>query len=439
MGGDAGMSTFYWDQDLTTTDSFAGAGGLGLGTVQAGATLRLAVNHDERSLATYKRNFPTTEVRRSWLEEINWKEMPDTLLKVGGPECTNHSRGKGEKRSDPRQLRLPGLELTDHDAKPEAEKSRASMWQIYRAAQAKFEKGRPYHSLILENVPEVTEWSGYQSWEQAMLTMSKDGKTDIPHQYEHQVLYVNAMHFGVPQCRDRWIAVFWSKGAKKPDLDFRPTAFCRYCDKEVAAKQCWKKQAKQRGRYDYRLRGQYTYRCPRDHRVQPYYRPAASVVDFSDRGVKIGERAEHHLDALDEKTVQRIHSGIEQFVKHPQIPPPEALDVPAIEGLAPFWITFYSNGKPYSIYEPFCTFSTHERCGLVFPPEDGSLDINQCSFRMINESEIKGGSGLPHTYEIVATAKEEVVRQCGHMVPPPMAQWVANRVISAIKGEERAA
>lgn len=425
---------FYWDQDLTTTDSFAGAGGLGLGATQAGATLLLAVNHDERSLATYKRNFPATEVRRSWIEEINWKEMPDTLLSVGGPECTHHSRARGEKRRDSRQVPLPGFGFTDQDDAPEATKSRASMWQIYRASQAKFEKGRPYHSLILENVPEVTQWSGYSAWEQAMLTMSQDERTTpAPRQYDHQVLFVNAMHFGVPQCRDRWFSVFWPKGARKPDLDFRPRALCRYCDREVEAVQCWKNPAKPQGRYDYRLRGQYTYRCPRcDHRVQPSYRPAASVLDFADRGVTIGERRAHKLPPLKAETMQRIQEGIDRFFKHPQVPPQEAQEVPRIEGRAPFWISYYSNGKPYSIYEPFCTFSTVERCALVFPPEDGSSDLQKCSFRMLNEQEIRGGSGLPAHYEIVAESKEELVRQCGHMVPPPMAAWVTKRVLEAL-------
>jgi DNA (cytosine-5)-methyltransferase 1 len=429
------MSVFYWDQGLTTTDSFAGAGGLGLGTVQAGATLRLAVNHDERSLATYQRNFPTTEVRRSFLEEIDWKAAPDTLLKVGGPECTNHSRAKGEKRVDQRQLRLPGW--TDHDSKPEAEKSRASMWQIYRAAKAKADKKRPYHSIILENVPEVEDWSGYPAWEQAMLTLG--AKDPSYRHYERQILCANAMHFGVPQCRDRWIAVFWPKGAKRPDLDVRPPALCWYCEQDIAAQQCWKNTT-QRGRYEYREWGQYTYRCPRcNHRVQPYFRCAASVLDFSDRGIPIGERKAHQLPPLKASTMQRIERGIEQFFRRPQLPPPEAREVPAIQGQAPFWITYYSNGKAYSVYEPFCTFSTEERCGLVFPPQDGSADLQKCSFRMINEHEIRGGSGLPASYEIVAKTKGELVRQCGHMVPPPMAQWVASRVISAIKGEGVAA
>ncbi|GHO91520.1 hypothetical protein KSF_015680 [Reticulibacter mediterranei] len=423
------MGSFYWDQDLTATDSFAGAGGLSCGLERAGASLQFAVNHDERSIATYRRNFPHADVRCAWLETIDWKTTPDTLIKVGGPECTNHSRAKGEKRRDRRQLRLPGW--TDHDSKPEAEKSRASMWQVYRAAKAKADKHMPYHSMIFENVPEVAEWSGYLDWLQHMLTLSDEEPAH--RHYEHQILSVNAMHFGVPQCRDRWIAVFWPKGARKPDLNFRPPAFCWSCKQDIAAVQCWKNPTKKTGRYDYRLRGQYTYNCPRcSRRVQPYYRCAAEVIDFSDRGIPIGERLASRLPTLKPATMQRIADGINQFFRRPSLPPSEAREVPRIDGIAPFWITYYSNGKPYSIYEPFCTFSTRERCGLVFPPDDGSLDIHKCSFRMLNEREIKAGSGLPPQYEIVADSKDEVTRQCGHMVPPPLAQWVASRVIAAM-------
>ncbi len=411
---------FYWDQDLTASDFFCGAGGLGWGVEQAGAILTLAVNHDERSIATYRRNFPRAEVRCAWMEEIDWTLAQDTLIGTGAPECTNHSPSAGEKLNHQMQLRLPGW--TDHDSKPEVEKSRASMWQVFRAAEAKAEKKMPYHSMIFENVPEVHKWGQYGAWESKMLALG----------YEHQVLYVNAMHFNVAQCRNRWIAVFWRKGAKRPELELCPVAPCEQCGHDVQAVQCWK-NTKKSGKYDYRLKGQYTYNCPTcAQRVAPYYKSAASVMDFSDRGIKIGERRQHMLPPLKEETMQRIQNGIDRFFTHLQISPVSARDVPQIEGLAPFWISYYSDGKAYSVYEPFCTFSTRERCGVVFPPEDGSCDINQCSFRMINEGEITGGSGLPADYVIVADGKEEVVRQCGHMVPPPMAQWVTQRVISAM-------
>jgi hypothetical protein len=82
--------------------------------------------------------------------------------------------------------------------------------------------------------------------------------------------------------------------------------------------------------------------------------------------------------------------------------------------------TYDSNGKSSSIYEPFCTFSTKERGGKTIPTDSGSLNIQECRYRMLNEHEVRGGSGLPSEYKIKAETKEELARQCGHMVPPPM-------------------
>lgn len=411
---------FYWDQDLSASDSFCGAGGLACSMEQAGARLTLAINHNEHSLATYRRNFPQADVRCAWMEEIDWRQAPDTFIGAGAPECRMHSPSAGEKLNDQMQLAFPGW--TDHDSRPEVEKSRASMWQVYRAAEAKVEKQMPYHTMIFENVPEVLKWRQYRTWERKMLDLG----------YRRQILCVNAMHFDVAQCRDRWLAVFWRKGARRPDLDLRPQAPCQHCGQDVAAVQCWKTTRK-RGKYSYRMAGQYTYNCPRcTCRVEPYYRCAASILDGSDRGIEIGQRRQHRLPPLKAETMQRIQQGIDRFFKRPQMPPKSARHVPAIDGLAPFWITYYSNGKPYSIYEPFCTFSTRERCGLVFPPDDGSLEIERCRFRMLNEGEIQRGSGLPARYEIVAKSKKEVVRQCGHMVPPPLATWVTKRVLEAL-------
>ncbi len=336
--------------------------------------------------------------------------------------CTFHSPSAGEKLNDQGQL---SGSWTDRDERPCIEQSRMSMWQVYRAAEAKAKKGSPYHSMIFENVVEVaSKWGDYYEWRKNLQALD----------YEYQALYLNAMFFGVPQRRDRWFGVFWKRGAKRPEITFRPAAFCPSCEEQVRAVQSWKIPTRKWGKYSYHPKsGQYTYRCPRcATRVHPCYRPAAAVVDVTDRGVKIGERKQHGLPPLDEKTMQRIQDGIDRFFKRSQTVPMEAVDVPSFDGPAPFWLTYYSNGKPYSIYEPFCTFSTKERCGIVFPPDSGSLDIQECRYRMLNEREVRGGSGLPPEYTIKAETKEELVRQCGHMVPPPMGVWVAGRVIAAM-------
>ncbi len=421
--------TFYWDQDLAAADYFCGAGAFGYGVEQAGARLNLAINHDPRSIATHKENFPHAKHLCMRMEEVDFAQEPDSLLGTGSPECCYHSPSAGEKLND--QSQLPGS-WTDWDEKPHVKQSRMSMWQVYRAAEAKVRKGSPYHSMVFENVAEVaSKWRDYHDWKHQMQALTTLGKMAG---YEFQALYLNAMFFGVCQRRDRWFGVLWPKRAKRPDLAFRPQAICRSCEREIRAVQSWKNPTRQWGKYDYTGKtGQYVYRCPRCARqVYPFYRPAASVVDVTDRGVRIRDRKQYGLPPLEEKTMQRIQEGIDRFFKQPQTIPMEAVDVPQIDGLAPFWVSYYSNGKPYSIYEPFCTFSTKERCGVVFPSDSGSLDIQECSFRMLNEQEVRGGSGLPPEYKIKADTKEELVRQCGHMVPPPMGTWVAGRVIAAM-------
>jgi DNA (cytosine-5)-methyltransferase 1 len=371
------------------------------------------------------------------MEDIDFSVACETLLGTGSPECTFHSPSAGEALDDQNQLPI----WTDHDKKPHIEQSRMSMWQVYRAAAARAKIERPYHSMIFENVPEVaSKWGGYQSWRTCMQALG----------YEFQAVYLCAMFFGVCQRRDRWFGIFWRKGAKRPELEFRPLATCQYCEREVRAIQCFKNPAKKWGKYDYSGYGQYTYNCPQcAKRVQPYYQPASTILDTNDRGIRIGERRAYGLPPLENATMQRIQSGIERFIKHPQVAPAGAKDISAQESQAlPFWITYYSNGKPYSIYEPFCTFSTVARVGVVFPPASGSFDINEYSFRMLNEREILAGSGLPDGrmisieeakksstqggYEVVADTKGELIRQCGHMVPPGMGLWVARQVLTAL-------
>lgn len=426
---------YYWDQDLTATDFFCGAGAFGRAIEQGGARLNFAVNHDIRSIRTHSRNFPHARHLCIRMEDVDFEQDGDALLGTGSPECRFQTPAAGEKLNDQGQLSI----WTDDDDKSYVEQSRMSMWQVYRAAAVKMEKGCPYHSMIYENVPEVaSKWGEYGEWKKKMRALG----------YEFQALYLCAMFFGVCQRRDRWFGVFWPEGAKKPDLDFRPHAVCPYCEREVSAVQCFKKPGNKWGKYNSTGKGQYTYNCPRcAHRVYPRYQPASTIIDPTDRGIKIKERRQHGLPPLKETTMQRIQSGIDRFFKQPQVAPMGAMNVTPTNQLLPFWVSYYSNGKAYSIYEPLCTFSTVARCGVVFPPTSG-FDIQECSFRMLNEKEVMAGSGLidgrrvsveeaeatPTVggYEIVADTQEELIRQCGHMVPPAMATWVARQVMAAI-------
>jgi DNA (cytosine-5)-methyltransferase 1 len=59
-----------------------------------------------------------------------------------------------------------------------------------------------------------------------------------------------------------------------------------------------------------KYREQYTYICPRRHaEVEPYVRPAASVIDWSDLGERIGDRRR----PLARTTMDRIRAGLAKY------------------------------------------------------------------------------------------------------------------------------
>ena len=89
-------------------------------------------------------------------------------------------------------------------------------------------------------------------------------------------------------------------------------AWCPTCDEINHAVQSWKRPGARRiGKY----RAQYLYRCPnlicRHAVVEPFVRPAAAAIDWSDLGERIGDRSKPLADA----TLRRIRAGIAQFAQ----------------------------------------------------------------------------------------------------------------------------
>ncbi|WP_228718403.1 DNA cytosine methyltransferase [Kitasatospora acidiphila] len=103
------------------------------------------------------------------------------------------------------------------------------------------------------------------------------------------------------------------KGARKPDLTPRPWAWCFHCDRNVRARQSWRDPKTRAGRYGV----QYDYRCPnsrcRHAIVEPYVRPAAAAINWSDIGTRIGDRRK----PLVPTTMARIRAGLEMYPHQP--------------------------------------------------------------------------------------------------------------------------
>ena len=281
----------------TLTDLFCGAGGSSTGAVSVpGMSVRVASNHWELAIQTHNTNHQDADHICADLSQIDPRYFPATDLLWASPECTNHSRAKGRKK-DTMQVALWGESLPD----AAAERSRATMWDVPRFAET-----HRYKAVLVENVVEAVDWLPFRAWLMAMDALG----------YDHHIVSLNSMHaqaYGLPapQSRDRLYIAFWRKGNRGPDFAGmqRPKAYCPSCDKVVHAIQAWKRPGTVAGRY----RSQYLYRCPktscRGQQVEPGWLPAASIIDWTLKGQRIGDRAK----PLAAKTRARIAAGIARY------------------------------------------------------------------------------------------------------------------------------
>ncbi|TLF72894.1 DNA cytosine methyltransferase [Nocardia cyriacigeorgica] len=334
--------------NLTLTDLFCGAGGSSTGAIQIpGVEVRIAANHWQLAVDTHNTNHPTTDHDCADLSQVDPRRYPRTDILWVSPECTNHSRAKGQKKLRP-------ANLFDDEPLPDeaAERSRATMWDVPRFAEA-----HGYRAIIVENVAEAVEWAPEWSPEKGTLFRSWLSTMDAMG-YAHHIVYLNSMHAqlfgqGAPQSRDRLYVVFWRKGDRRPDIErvTRPPAACPDCG-PVSALQAFKPGASKVAKY----RTQYVYRCPnvtcRNQILEPAVRPAAEIIDWSDPGTRIGDRTK----PLAAKTMARIQAGIDKYWNHDHI----GLAVP-VEG---------REGKQARpVDQPLRTMSTRNETGWAFVAE----------------------------------------------------------------------
>lgn len=271
---------------ITLTDQFCGAGGSSIGATLAGADVRLAMNHWKLAIETHNTNFPQVDHDCTDISAVNPRRYPSTDILITSPECTNHSVAKGKPRRF-YEADLFGNVLLD----PSEERSRATMWDVPRFAEY-----HNYNMIVVENVVDAAKWRMWDAWLSAMHALG----------YEHEVVYFNSMFaFPTPQSRDRLYTIFWKRGNKKPDLDFRPVARCAKCQKDVESIQTWK-----RGKHWGRYKAQYFYRCPNCHEeIVPYYYAAFNAIDWTIPTERIGDRK----TPLKPKTLARIEYGLEAY------------------------------------------------------------------------------------------------------------------------------
>lgn len=279
---------------LDVTDFFCGMGGSSTGLRNAGWTVKVAANHWSRAIETHSANHPDTEHLCADLQSVDVRYLPRTRALWASPICTEVSPAGGRRKKAKHGQAGPSLfEEHGHVPKEAFERTRVTFCEVHR-----------YDAVMIENVVEAAAWELFDIWLAGMVALG----------YEYQFVSVSAAHVGsptnpwAPQWRDRIYIVFTRKGIRKPDVDPRPLAWCGKCDADVAAQQWWKKPGRKIGKY----RQQYLYVCPVGNHgtVEPYVVPAAAAIDWTDLGVRIGDRESLGMRPLAAGTMRRIEMGL---------------------------------------------------------------------------------------------------------------------------------
>lgn len=256
------MTTMTRGDELTVTDLFCGAGGSSLGAEMVpGVKLTMAANHWQVAIDVHQAHFVDAGHDVADISQADPRRYPRTDILIASLECTNHSQAKGisRKKQDPTLWDMPD---------PQAVRSRATMWDVFRFAEQQF-----YDVIVVENVVEATKWVGWRGWLTAMSDIVDADRNPL---YEHRVISTNSMHHGVPQSRDRIYVVFWRRGLPM-NLDLETVTFCAECQTERAAVQSWKN-----GRTVGRYRQQWVWVCTTcGKHVEPATVGARTIIDWS--------------------------------------------------------------------------------------------------------------------------------------------------------------
>jgi DNA (cytosine-5)-methyltransferase 1 len=280
------------------SDYYCGAGGSSTGaTMVPGVRVTMAVNHWDLAIETHNTNHPDTDHDKADINKADPSRYPRTTIGWFSPECTYWSSARGEKLPDGQ---LAWDFFGDSLPNEAADRSRMGMWDVPR-----FSAHHLYDIVIVENVPRVVK--GVQ-WEQWLRSMHDLG-------YLHEVVWMNSMHaqgYGLPaaQSRDRVYVVFWRAGNRRPDFDkwLRPLAECPEHGL-VKSVQVFKPGGSAMKMYG----TQYTLRCPhkscRNAEIFPALLGAETIIDWSIRGVRIGDRKKLGMPELAPKTMLRTFAG----------------------------------------------------------------------------------------------------------------------------------
>jgi len=353
-------------------DFYCGFGGSAQGIRAAGADIRAAANHSALAIECHARNFPDVDHYRADLVDpdsadyMDPADLPAARFAWFSPGCTHHSPANAKKiYQRGRQTTLFDEQDFDEVAYANSERSRVTMSCVLRYA----DRHKP-EILVVENVVEVTLWgpgrdgSTFAWWKRTLENIG----------YEIDCLFLNSQFFPpCPQSRDRLYIVAYRKGNRRPNLDYRPLAFCtseRCGGRHIYAIQTWKNRTKawplpQWGKY----KRQYVYCCPDcKSQVEPAAWPAYTAINWSNLGPTLGERANLGMNRLATATEERIRRALAKFGGSP----------PFVIPTKSVW------GTDRSVTQPFTAQTTQQDKALVSAIIKNNGTLHEAKYRALS-------------------------------------------------------
>jgi DNA (cytosine-5)-methyltransferase 1 len=395
-------------------DLFAGGGGASTGIEQAlGVAVDIAINHDPEAIRMHWLNHPKT---RHMTEDV-WRVQPQSVVRgrrVGllwaSPDCTHHSRAKGNKPRENKRRCLADV-VSNHWA-PEV---------------------RP-RVIMIENVPEFVEWGPVDKKGQPI--KSKKGVffrewvgklRALGYVVEWRNLL--ACDYGAPTSRKRFFMI--ARNDRRPIVWPDPTHGP-----------------------EGNLFG-----------LKPY-RTAAECIDWSIPCPSIFERKR----PLAEATLRRIAKGLKKYVL--DNPNPFIMKyysgnrfglvsafltkfygtnigsdmrqpVPTITATGQhigevrvFLVKYFGQGTGQGVNEPLHTITSRDRFGLV-TVQGQKYQIADIGLRMLQPRELALAQGFPADYILTGTKSNQVAK-IGNSVPPQVIRALvkANVELKQIKAVE---
>lgn len=190
--------------EIRVLDLFAGCGGISLGFQSAGFKISAAVEIDEFAAKSHALNFFSASEQGKHAVPVDITEVdPDALAQilnlgrtdlaidvvVGGPPCQAFAR-------------VGRAKLREVEAHPEAyiHDPRGNLYLRYLAYVKAF---KPV-ALMMENVPDMLNYGGHNLAEEVCESLMRLG-------YDCQYTLLNAVHYGVPEMRERMVLIAFAR------------------------------------------------------------------------------------------------------------------------------------------------------------------------------------------------------------------------------------